>query len=160
MNLFLIRHGDAEKSVFGQKDSERKLTEKGKDSTKIAAQNWKRIIPKFDYILSSPYIRAIQTAEIIASNFNYTDKLITDNKLSCGSRFENVVELVNSLEGTNIAYVGHQPDLSNHLSDFISSGTSKLDFGKSMIAKISFRNKAIKGGGTLIYLLPVELFIE
>ncbi|MDP4114865.1 MAG: histidine phosphatase family protein [Bacteroidota bacterium] len=160
MNLFLIRHGDAENSTYGKKDFDRRLTEKGTIATMNAVSYWKRIIQNFDYIISSPYIRSLQTAEIIASAYNSMDKLLIENMLGCGSKLDNIITLVNSLGGENIACVGHQPDMSHHLSDFISSERAEAEFKKSAIAKIIFRNKAVKGGGILEFLIPPAIFNE
>lgn len=160
MNLYLIRHGDAENTPFGKRDFDRQLTEKGTFATRNAANHWKKVIPDFDYIVSSPYIRSVQTAEIIASVFNSTDKLLIDKVLGCGSRIEDLITLVNSLKGENIACVGHQPDLSNHVSDLISSQRAEVEFKKSSIAKIIFRHKVKKGDGILEFIIPPAVFCE
>lgn len=71
MNIYLIRHGDSEGISKGMKDSERKLTPEGEMKIRNASIFWKNIIPDFDYIISSPYVRAVQTAKIIAATFNH-----------------------------------------------------------------------------------------
>src|SRR5664279_110541 len=71
MNIYLIRHSDSEGISKGLKDSERKLTPEGELKIRNASLFWKNLIPEFDYIFSSPYLRALQTAKIIASVYNH-----------------------------------------------------------------------------------------
>jgi phosphohistidine phosphatase len=158
MNIYLIRHGDAEKSSIGKKDFDRELTPSGSIKLKSAVLNWKNLIKGFDFIVTSPLARAIQTANVIAGLYNAEDKIIVDKKLSPGSRSESIVEITNSLEAEDIAFVGHQPDLSETLSDLISPKGAFVDFKKGSIAKISFSNKAGAARGTLEFLIPASAF--
>jgi phosphohistidine phosphatase len=160
MNLYLIRHGDAEKISRDVQDFNRKLTPEGESILKDAVKNWKTLIPSLDYIISSPYIRAIKTAKIIASEYGILDKFVANDKLSCGSKTDDILEIVNSLDGKNIALVGHEPDFSNHLSKFISSTVAFASFKKGAIAKIIFNNKAALSRGVLEFLIPAEIFYK
>jgi phosphohistidine phosphatase SixA len=55
MNLFLIRHGDSEKTSIQKKDFDRELNTSRENITMQAALHWKKLIPEFDYIISSPF---------------------------------------------------------------------------------------------------------
>jgi len=158
MNIYLIRHGDAEKVSIGKKDFDRELTPTGRIKFKTAVQNWKNLIKGFDFIVTSPLARAVQTANIIAGLYGREDKILIDKKLSCGSRTESIIEIANSLEGVDIAFVGHQPDFSEILSDLISAKGAYIDFKKGAIAKISFGNKVSAAKGTLEFLIPASIF--
>jgi len=70
MNLYLLRHGIAvEPGTTGfEKDSERPLTPKGQHQLRQIAAAMKKMDLRFDLILSSPFLRAKQTAEIIADS--------------------------------------------------------------------------------------------
>jgi phosphohistidine phosphatase SixA len=160
MNLYLIRHGDAERISGEVQDFNRKLTPEGEFILRAAVKNWKNLIPSFDHIISSPYIRAIKTGKIIASEYNLLDKFDTNDKLSCGSKTEDIIEIANSLDGKNIALIGHEPDFSNHLSKLISSTVAFASFKKGAIAKIIFNNKAALSRGVLEFLIPAEIFYE
>jgi len=115
MNIYLIRHADAEKSSPSKKDYERKLTPEGISSIKAAVEGWKNLISSFDYIVSSPLKRAVQTAEIVAKSFYYKEEITTDKRIAVGNT-EELIEIANSLDGKEIAFVGHEPDFSNHVS--------------------------------------------
>jgi phosphohistidine phosphatase len=159
MNIYLIRHSDSEGLTKGLKDFERKLTPEGEIKIKSASLFWKNIIPEFDSIISSPYLRALQTAKIIGSVYNYEKEIIIDKRLGCGSETEDLIEILNSFQSGDIAIVGHQPDLSNHLSRLISNSGAWVEFKKAAIAKISFSNKVREGKGVLEFLVPPGFFI-
>jgi phosphohistidine phosphatase len=158
MNIYLIRHGDSEGITKGMRDTERKLTPEGEIKIRNACLFWKNIIPGFDYILSSPYLRALQTAQIIASAYDHKKEIIIDKRLGCGSETEGLVELLNSFQSGEIAIIGHQPDLSNHVSRLISGSGAFLEFKKGAIAKISFNSKVREGKGLLEFLVPAGIF--
>ena len=158
MNLYLIRHGDAEPVSAIKPDNKRELTSKGKETIRKAAEGWKKIIKSFDVIASSPFIRAVQTAEIIAAVYNHKDKIITDKKITSGCRFEDLTDFIKSFDEDDIAIVGHEPDMSRHLSSFVSSSGMYAEFKKGCLAKIKFEGKIRAGSGTLEYLIPLDLF--
>jgi phosphohistidine phosphatase len=158
MNLYLIRHGDAQNISDSGRDYDRKLTRTGIEQMKLAAAGWQSLIDQFDVIVSSPYLRAVETAKIIADIFDYKKEIIIDNSLISGSGTAEILVLANSLNVVNIAMVGHQPDLSNHTSNLISSSNASIAFEKGTIAKISFSNNAIASKGVLKFLIPAECF--
>jgi phosphohistidine phosphatase len=158
MNVYLVRHGDAEKSTFDKMDFERGLTIQGISITRNSANYWRKIIAVPDHIISSPFSRAEQTSQIISEVFGFDKKIITDKKLSPGSKTEDLIEILNTLKGKNIIVVGHQPDISDHISELTSDSGMFLEFKKSAIAKISFGSRVKRGKGTLEFLIPPEVF--
>jgi phosphohistidine phosphatase len=156
MNIYLIRHGESESSSANKRDYERELTHRGRTITRQVAFLWKRVIPGFDYIISSPLKRAVQTAQIIADVFKSANGVITDEKLSSGSRTEDIIEIIQAYKADNIALVGHQPDLAEHLANLVSTSGIYTEFKKSSIAKISFGLKIKMGKGTLEFLIPPD----
>ena len=93
MNVYLIRHAEAERISPLIKDSERKLTAEGKLALENSIKFWKAAILQIDILLSSPYLRAKKTAEIISNNFNLTDKFFVDNKLAPAGKSNETIEL-------------------------------------------------------------------
>ncbi|MDO8550632.1 MAG: phosphohistidine phosphatase SixA [Ignavibacteria bacterium] len=158
MNIYLIRHGNAESISTAKSDFDRKLTLKGKESLRKAAEGWKEIIKSFDIIASSPLTRAMQTAEIIAAVFNYKEKIITDKRITSGCKPEDLIDFVRSFDEDDIAVVGHEPDMSRNLSALVSSSGMYAEFKKGCIAKINFEGKVRASGGTLEFLIPLEIF--
>jgi phosphohistidine phosphatase len=154
MNIYLIRHGKAEPTSSLVDDKERQLTDEGKKILRSSAEQWKSIIKQPDFILTSPLIRAVQTAEIIAEVMNFNDGVLNENLLLPGSSTNSLIELSKSLNAENIFFVAHQPDLSFHLSRFIGNTEVNLKFSPGSIAKISFEGKPKLGKGMLAFLLP------
>ncbi len=160
MNLYLVRHSDAEKTQQGKRDEERKLIKEGRERIKAAASGWMYIISRLDLICSSPYARAMETAELIAEIFEYEKEIIHDKSLAAGCFTKDLITLVNSLGAENIMVVGHQPDLSEHVSNLISSSGALVDFKKAALAKISFNGKVNLAKGYLEYLVPSDAFLK
>lgn len=159
MNLFLIRHSIAENISFDKKDFDRELTEEGKKIITKLSASWKSYIEHLDVILTSPLVRAVQTAEIISSNIQNNKNIIKDNNLGTGSHTADLIELLNTLESNNVAVVGHQPDLSNHINNFCGTGSFNLVFPPASLAKIEFDNSIKYGKGKLIYFIPPNVHL-
>jgi phosphohistidine phosphatase len=120
MNLYLLRHGLAEDlGTDGlTKDSERPLTAKGEEKLRKIAAGMEALELTFDVILSSPYLRARQTAEIIVEALHARKKIEFSEALTPGGIAKKLIELLNRVnpEPQNVLLVGHEP----HLSDLIS----------------------------------------
>src|SRR5690348_13518918 len=76
MQVHLLRHGTAEDTMPGGSDAERKLTATGRDEVRRAAEcgHRARVVPTL--ILSSPYVRAVETAEIAAEVLGYRRAIV------------------------------------------------------------------------------------
>src|SRR5579863_3087078 len=75
MDLYILRHAIAEERNPSGRDSERRLTEEGREKMRNAAKGMKALELEFDLILSSPYARAKETAEIVAKVFGSDEAL-------------------------------------------------------------------------------------
>ena len=150
MNLYLARHAEAGNA---NSDSKRELTEFGKTTLINSIKIWKQFIDEIEYIITSPYLRAKQTAELIKSEFAGST-LFEDRKLTPGSNSEDLLEILKVLESQNILIVGHMPDLSYHVSFLVSYSGTRCVFEPAALACISFNGNIIKGGGVLKFLLP------
>jgi phosphohistidine phosphatase len=157
MNIYLIRHAKAEPASYPKKDRDRELTKDGIEILQKSVLLWKNQISKFDYIFSSPFLRAVQTAEIISKSFNCSNEIIAENLLSPGSTTNSIIHLSASFNEEDIAFIGHQPDISNHIFKFVSNSVINLKFSPASVAKISFNSKPIEGKGRLELLLPPQI---
>jgi phosphohistidine phosphatase len=154
MNLYFIRHGKSEPASLLKKDKDRELTNDGIKILKASFDYWKNVINEFDFILTSPLLRAVQTSEIISKVIGFNGNIIKENLMLPGGNTNSLIELVNSLERENIALIGHQPDLSFHTSRLISSKEVNLKYSPGAIAKIVFEGKSKLRKGELVFLLP------
>jgi phosphohistidine phosphatase len=116
MKLYILRHGDAvEHGDSRYKENERPLTPKGIQRTKQLAHVLREMEISFDTILSSPLIRARQTAEIIARGQSSEKVELTDHLTPAGS-MEKLVERINVLRPESVLLAGHEPYLSGFIS--------------------------------------------
>ena len=102
--IWLLRHGEAEE---GSPDAERKLTEKGEHQSRVAGRALKSLGVELDACLSSPKIRAADTAKLACEALGVDFQL--EPKLS-GGPFD-ADELTAGL-GDDVMLVGHDPDFS------------------------------------------------
>ncbi len=157
MNIFLIRHGEAEPVSRQVSDYDRRLTEDGKIVLQKAVEGWKKLIGQFDFIVSSPLTRAAETAEIIKDSFNFKPDIIFDRTIVNGDP-KSIVEIANALKGNNVAFVGHEPSFSHYTAELISGPGAYINFKKGMIVKIGFEGKARIGAGYLEFMIPTRTF--
>jgi len=146
MNIFLIRHGYAEN--FGS-DYERALTENG---VKILYETFnilKKIEPQIDLIVSSPLLRAQQTAKILREVYAVETEIVTEDMLAHGGNTENLLAMLNVLPGNSVAFIGHQPDLSYHASNMISNSGASVTFFPGSVAKVRFEGLPRMRAGVL-----------
>jgi phosphohistidine phosphatase len=120
MNIYLLRHGLAVEpgtADYGR-DSERWLTPKGERKLWKSTQAMAGLDLTFDLILSSPLVRARQTADIVAEAFGARKKIELCDALSPGGRARQVVQRINHAqpEPENVLLVGHEPDLGHLVS--------------------------------------------
>ncbi len=125
MNLYLLRHGIAvEPGTPGcARDADRPLTPEGKDKLRKIAAAIKCMELEFDRVLSSPYLRARQTAEIIAESLKPFRKLELSDSLAPDGSSRKLIELLKSLKPPpqSVLLVGHEPYLSGLVSLLISA---------------------------------------
>lgn len=115
LELYLIRHGIAADPENYTNDAERPLTDEGKQKTKKVAKRLSDLKLQFDVILTSPLLRARQTAEILqasglSSHLEESEQLKFDGDLY---NWLNWLEAWRQRGGTCLALVGHQPSLGD-----------------------------------------------
>jgi len=110
MDLFLIRHAIAEDRRAGLLDSDRELTDKGRARFEVMVESLDRSGFRFDQVYHSPWLRAVQTAELLRPIA--AGPITSIDGLAQAPR----AELFASLEGEEVACVGHEPWMSEALS--------------------------------------------
>jgi phosphohistidine phosphatase len=124
MNLYLLRHGiAADPGTAGiTRDRDRPLTLEGRDKMRRSAAAMRALKLEFDLIISSPFVRARQTAEIVAAAFGAEDRLEFETELGCGGDARLVIQGLAARQPAPgaILLVGHEPDLSRMISVLLS----------------------------------------
>ena len=116
MNLYIIRHAIAvdEATSDYESDSERPLTDKGRKKMRQIAKALRHLGVKFDLIVSSPYVRACETAEILADVFKMKSEIVfSDNLMPLGNPQLLIGEINEKHAVDSLALVGHEPHLSS-----------------------------------------------
>jgi phosphohistidine phosphatase len=121
MNIFILRHGKAvERGAKGfPHDADRPLTREGRDRLRRIVKALKRMEVRPDAIFTSPYLRARQTAEVVAEGLGLGGYRIVDTEALApgGSPRVLVRELRNHKPALrDVLLTGHEPDLSRLIS--------------------------------------------
>ena len=143
MDLFLLRHGAAvDIDAPGVNvDAQRYLSTQGEEAMCQAALGLKRIQNTFTLILTSPYPRARQTAEIVATTLGIVSSLRVSELLCPGATFADVAgEIAHSPLDANgpVLVVGHNPDLEEMAIDAMAPGGAALRLSKGGLAIVRF----------------------
>jgi phosphohistidine phosphatase len=123
MELYILRHGLAGEAGDPRysDDSQRPLTAEGKRKMHQAALGMKAMGIKFDIALTSPYLRARQTAEIVCEQLGCGDVMrLTNNLAPAGNVRALVAELSEMPRESRVLVAGHEPYLSGLVSFLIS----------------------------------------
>lgn len=128
MNLYLIRHAIAvEDSGRYEDDSQRPLTDKGRKKMRQIAKGLRALGVEFDLILSSPYVRAAETAEIVAEVFKMKkDVQFSENLIPMGDPNQLIAEMNEKYAADSVALVGHEPFLTA-LVGLLVSDNARVD---------------------------------
>ena len=166
MQIILVRHGIAEdfNPESNRKDSERELTKKGRKQLRKVARGLHRMLEHVDCMASSPYIRAVQSAEILVKAFKTGREpaLEVVNALKSGSGPKNTVNWLSRRNPkSRVVLVGHEPDLSGlmaYLTTSAGRGQGYAKFGKAGACLIDCPSIPGAACGRLVWLAtPVML---
>jgi len=128
MNLYIIRHAIAvDEGSADFEDSQRPLTDKGRRKMRQIAKGLYALGVEFDLILSSPYLRAQETAEVLADVLKVKKKIIFSESLIPESEPEKVIAEINESHTVDsLAIVGHEPHLSS-LIGLLAANNPNID---------------------------------
>ncbi len=157
MEIYLLRHGEAQSSDAPgiNSDTERALTPNGKKELLKIISGLKKVVDLPDLILTSPLVRARETAEIVRSVFDLPQERIEERSdLGAQPPPSAIIEIARKTDNKRVFVVGHEPDLS-HCVAWIAA--ARVGDGAVMkkggIARIDIDEK--KSG--VIWLLPPKI---
>ncbi len=140
MKIYLVRHGIATETIGGAvlNDSMRPLTEEGRAESRTVAQGLKRLNVKPNFFVSSPLVRAKQTAEIFADVLNASAEVkICDSLAPGGSAtvlYRYLRELGNFQE---VALFGHEPDIGMLAATLLDAAHElQIPFKKAGVCRV------------------------
>jgi phosphohistidine phosphatase len=138
MQIFLMRHGIAtEPGEGGYADDERPLTEEGRKRLKEAGRRLAGLIDPPSHVLTSPLLRALETAEIAARELGFTGSLETTKLLKPNSNPEDLILSLAGFEATSkLLLVSHQPFVSRCLGELLGVPYLSSDFKKGAVCRL------------------------
>jgi phosphohistidine phosphatase len=163
MNVLVIRHAiaqDAAEYATGHvDDAGRPLTPEGRKKMKRVAQALRGLIPDIDLLATSPLVRAVQTAEIVAAAYDGLEPL----PVPVLAPAHAVAALAEWLDGQRrhdtVGIVGHEPGLSRAMSWLLAgSERSFIELKKGAASLLRFDAAVGAGSATLVWALtPSQL---
>lgn len=125
MMLYLIRHAKAEEKGAKKPDEERKLTPKGKSTALNKAKKLRKKLKEVSLILTSPYPRALETAEIFAGVLSNKGLIKQDKALTAKATAADILEHLQSQKINGpILLIGHEPWMTQLASLLIAKTAS------------------------------------
>ena|SRR5579863_5174884 len=135
MDIYLLRHGIAEDGRAGESDSDRSLTSEGKKKLRGVLRVAAEADVRPSLILTSPYKRALQTAQLAAEVLKYDGDLLRTRSLEPSSRPDAVWEEVRvHKDESQILLAGHEPLFSALTAYLLGCSGFQIDFKKGGLA--------------------------
>lgn len=159
MDLILVRHAIAEERdpVRWPADRERPLTNDGIKRFERAASGLRRVQGSVDLVLSSPYVRAWQTAEILHDIAGWPEP-VACTELEPMNETQLVIDFCNRLEGASVALVAHEPLLGELAAVLLAGfGAPAQPLKKGGAVAFSSEQGVTAGGMELRWWLPPKL---
>jgi phosphohistidine phosphatase len=138
--IWLLRHGDAHD---GSPDAERPLTDKGREQSRVAGAALKTLGVSVDACLTSPKVRAADTARIACEQLGGPEPQVEESL--AGGEFDAVA--LSAGLGDDVMLVGHEPDFSDAVRSLTGA---RVDLKKGGVA-------GIRDGELIVLLRPREL---
>jgi len=156
MELYLIRHAEAEDAPPSGGDAERRLTPEGRHDFARVVAGLRKLEPEFTRILTSPLVRARQTAEILQEQLP-GPRPEEWALLAPGGSFDRLLQELRDA-GDCVALVGHEPGLGRFISLCVSGRAGDgTPLRKGGVARISFDGPPKLGAGRLVWFLAPKL---
>lgn len=159
VDIYIIRHADAlPLGANGiQCDEDRPLSETGCKQAKLIGTALKKRGITLDLIVTSPLLRAVQTAAQIRTINEMSEQQVeVRDELAPGGRPKKMARYLNGLSANTVALVGHQPDLSMYTGWLIGEKDAAIQFAKGGIALVRAEGSAAKGASVLMWLVTPE----
>jgi phosphohistidine phosphatase len=156
MQIYILRHGEAELREARKADAVRALTAKGKSDVRrvLSAAREAKLAP--DYVFSSPLLRASQTAAVAVKLFGVRNVVETKSLLPSASPQAIWKELDELRDAEQVLLAGHEPHLS-HLIRFLLEAPVVVDLKKGTLVRIDSTGRQGPPRGVLKWMLTPRL---
>jgi len=158
MQLLIVRHAIAVPyGTPGLTDEERPLTDDGRRKFRRVARGLAKLVPRPDALLTSPLLRARQTADLLAAAWRDIEPA-AEAALASGDFAGLETRLASFPSGQLVALVGHEPHLSGLLAYLVDArAPERFAFRKGGSAMVELKG-ALSEGGMLHWLARPRMF--
>jgi phosphohistidine phosphatase len=158
MEIYILRHGVAEDGQPGQPDSERALTPDGCKKLRNILRTAAAAGVAPSLILTSPYKRALQTAQLAAEILDYKGELLRTKALEPPAAPKTVWDEIRvHKDQAQILLSGHEPLFSRLTAYLLGSPNLQVDFKKGAIACVEVERFGAEPHGVLRWMLTSKL---
>jgi phosphohistidine phosphatase len=158
MKIYILRHGIAEDAQGSQPDSDRALTPEGKKKLRGVLRTAEAAGVSPSLILTSPYRRALQTAQIAAEVLKYKGDLLQTKTLEPGSQPRTVWDEIRvHKDEAEILLCGHEPLFSSLTAYLLGSPGLQIDYKKGALACVEIDHFPAEPHGVLKWMLTPKL---
>lgn len=154
--LYVMRHGIAvaRSDPNFPDDAKRPLTPEGKKKLEGIAKGLLRLGLRVESIISSPLVRAAETAAIVAEGLGTNIPVEFSDHLRPGGSWQTLItSLAKRQDHRSVLVVGHEPDLSNGVAKLIGNARANFQFKKGGCCRIDFEKFPPSPPGKLIWWL-------
>lgn len=155
MNLYVVRHGIAipPEDPACPPDPERWLTPKGVERTREMAQGLRALDVRPEVFLTSPYVRAVQTAEVVADVMGFGKGVLREtDTLLPGAHPQDLFKLLRRLDAPSVMCFGHAPHVDEVVGHALGVAHPVSELKKAGVAAIALE-AFLPPRGTLMWLL-------
>ena len=156
MEIYILRHGEAETDATGRADRDRKLTAGGKRDLKAVLQIARKAGVAPQIILTSPLRRAQETAEIAAEILHVKRVMETRNLMPGASPDLVWKEIGAQYKVDEILLAGHQPHLGS-LAGLLLEAAVMVDFKKGALVRIATQARVGPPRGILKWMITPKI---
>jgi phosphohistidine phosphatase len=154
MQIYLLRHGIAEDSRTGLRDADRALTPEGGEKLRRVLRRARVAGVEPGVILSSPFRRAVQTAQVAAETLHYAGKIVETRALTPdASPVAAWEEIRNRRDEPAVLLASHEPLMSSLAAFLLDSPTLVVDMKKAALVRIDCDRTGASPSGVLKWML-------
>jgi phosphohistidine phosphatase len=158
MQIYILRHGIAEDPKPGQADASRRLTQEGRDKLARVLSCARKAGVEPDTLLSSPYRRAIESAELARETLELRQPIVQTKVLTPTVQPGQVWEEIRTYkDARQIMLVGHEPQLSGLICYLMEAPEGRVEMKKGAIARVDVDSLGPRPAGVLVWLLTAKL---
>jgi phosphohistidine phosphatase SixA len=148
MEIYLLRHGAAERSSPGGRDADRKLTHEGIAAITSVIQQALHAGMNPSLILSSPYTRTMETARIAATLLAYREDILACSALTPESNPQDSWSEIRVFDDRpSILAVMHEPLITALACQLLGTEPASIEFKPSTIMRIDIESAAVRPSG-------------